>query len=436
MLAVGRLRVRLAEHGPPGTPRWLALLFLSPALVLLVAFIVYPLVYSVIRSLYDDERGYVGLDNYRQVLTDPQILTAIKNTAIWVIVGPTTVCALGLVFAVLAERVRWVTAFRLVLFMPMAISLFVSGVIFRLIYEEQPELGAVNAVVVGAHDLVAMPSPYPNARPGDGALTASSGGLVTTVGHRNGEVVELPLVGKTAPLPEQALPARPPSPEAGELRGLVWFDASPGGKPGVPDAGERGMPRIAVEALRGGRVVATATTGDDGSFVFPDLADDEYCLRLPDAYFTPPFRGPTWLGSTLVTPMIIACWIWIMTGFALTVVAAGLASIPREVLDAARVDGANEWQILRRVTVPLLSQVLLVVFITLIIIVLKVFDLVYVIAPGSTQDDATVPALEIWRLSFGTGPQYGVGSALVMVLSLLVAPAMLFNIRRFRRERP
>src|SRR5262249_53128712 len=177
-------------------------------------------------------------------------------------------------------------------------------------------------------------------------------------------------------------------------------------------------------------------TGDDGSFAFPDLADGDYRLRLPGAYFTPPFRGLTWLGPKLITPVIISCWIWGMTGFALTIIAAGLSAIPPEVIEAARVDGASERQILRRVTVPLLAPVLVVVFITLVVTVLKVFDLVFVIAPGSVQDDASVLALEIWRHSFGTGLRYGIGNALVVVLFLLVTPVMLINIRRLRRKRP
>lgn len=436
--AAEQRRVRVLEKGPPGTPRWLALLFLSPALVLLAVFIVYPLVYSVVQSLHDN-RGetFVGLENYRQVLTDPQVITAIKNTAVWVTVAPTTVCALGLVFAVLADRVRWASAFRLVLFMPLAISLFASGVIFRLMYEEQPEFGMANAVVVGMHDMSSPPPPYPDARPRDSTvLDESTSGLATRASHRNGDVVALPLVGMTAPLPDQAMPASLPQPAAGELRGLVWFDASPRSrKHGIADADERGMPGIIVEALREGRVVAVATTGDDGSFAFPDLADGEYWLRLPEAYFTPPFRGLTWLGPKLITPVIISCWIWVMTGFALTIIVAGLSAIPREVIEAARVDGASERQILRRVTVPLLAPVLVVVFITLVVIVLKVFDLVFVIAPGPAQDDASVLALEIWRHSFGTGLRYGLGNALVVVLFLLVTPVMLLNIRRLRRKR-
>jgi alpha-glucoside transport system permease protein len=427
-----------SEDRPIGTPRWLALVLLSPALLMLAVLIVYPVLYSVVRSLFDDGgRGFVGLANYRLVFSDPHILTAIRNTAVWVTVGPTTVCALGLVFAVLAERVRWATAFRVVIFMPMAISLFASGVIFRLMYEEQPELGVANAVSVGLHDIVAEPAPYPGARPRYPSAVADTGdGLVTRAAYPVGEVVTIPLVGARRALPAQALPARRPAGAPAELRGLVWSDVSVYGRPGQTDPPESGMPLITVEALRHGGVVAVATTGDDGSFAFPALDPaGTYRLRLSPESFTPPFRGQTWLGAGLITPVIISCWVWITAGFSLVFVAAGLAAIPREVLEAARMDGATEAQVLRKVTIPLLAPVLLVVFVTLVITVLKVFDLVFVIAPGSAQDEATVLAVEIWRISFGPGAQHGLGSALCVVLFLLVTPAMLFNIRRFRKER-
>ena len=208
----------------------------------------------------------------------------------------------------------------------------------------------------------------------------------------------LPLIGfNPQQVPAQALPASAPQAGAGELRGLVWLDVSAGGNAGEVDVIERGLPGIAVEAVRDGQVVARTTTGDDGRFTFPDLAVGEVTVRLPPSNFQLPFRGLTWLGPALITPVIISSWIWIMTGFAITFIAAGLSAIPRDALEAARVDGATEWQVFRRVTIPLLSPVLLVVFVTLVNNVLKIFELVFVIAPGSVQSEANVLALQMWQ---------------------------------------
>jgi alpha-glucoside transport system permease protein len=155
-------------------------------------------------------------------------------------------------------------------------------------------------------------------------------------------------------------------------------------------------------------------------------------VRLPAANFAPPYEGVSWLGPALVTPAIIGAYLWIWTGFAMVLIGAGLAALPRDALEAARMDGANEWQIFRRITVPLLGPVLTVVFVTLVINVMKVFDLVYIIAPGPVQEDATVLATQMWLVSFGGGNNQGLGSALGVLLLLLVIPAMVFNVRRFR----
>jgi len=122
-------------------------------------------------------------------------------------------------------------------------------------------------------------------------------------------------------------------------------------------------------------------------------------------------------------------------GFAMVLIAAGLAGVDRNLLEAARVDGANEWQVFRRVTVPLLAPVLVVVLITLMINVMKIFDLVYIIAPQPSQDDANVLALQLFLSSFGGGGNEGVGSAIGVILLLLVLPVMFVNIRRLRKER-
>src|SRR4029450_3906732 len=112
----------------------------------------------------------------------------------------------------------------------------------------------------------------------------------------------------------------------------------------------------------------------------------------------------------------------------------GLAAIPRAVLEAPRTDGANEWQVFRRVTVPLLAPVLTVVFVTMLINVLKVFDIVISIAPGSVQDDATVLALSMWRTAVGGSNAFGRGSAIAVFIFLLVIPILALNVRRFQRE--
>jgi alpha-glucoside transport system permease protein len=436
-------RVPVPDPGRPtgalsgGSPR-LALLFLAPALLMLAVFLLYPTAYSLVRSLFDARGEFVGLANYATAFTDPRTLLALRNTVVWVVVAPTLVTSIGLILAVLTEKVRWATAFRLVVFMPMAISLVASGIIFRLVYDEDPERGLANAVAVSVHDVFASPSPYPGARPRDTSQLAEvDGALVATAPVDATDAVALPITGfPPDALPAGAAQAVEPGPGTG-LRGLVWLDvAGVQDRQGVVDAGERGMPGVGVEVLLDGVVVTTATTGDDGRFTAPDLAPGQYTLRLADSNFTPPFRGLSWLGPTLVTPVIISAWLWIMTGFAMTFIAAGLAAIPRDALEAARVDGATEWQVFRKVTVPLLSPVLLVVVVTLVINVLKVFDLVFVIAPGSVQEEANVLALQMWQVSFGAGGgDQGLGSALAVLLFLLVVPAMAFNIRRFRGDR-
>lgn len=433
-------RRRRGIDGRSDTPKWLTALYLAPAVLLLAVFIGYPVVYSVVRSLFDRSGGtFVGFHNYAAVFTDPNTLTALRNNLIWVLVAPAFVTGLGLIFAVLTERIRWAVAFRMVLFMPMAISLFASGIIFRLVYQEDPGLGVANAITVGVHDIFAAPSQYPGVqpRPTD-RMASTSDGFTTSATVSPGDVLLLPMVGETpGSLPAQAAPATAVRGRPGAVSGVVWLDVALGSKPGQLGHGKKGMPGVTVEAVRGGDVVATTTTGDDGSFTLPDLAPGGYRVRLPADNFRQPFNGVTWLGPTLVTPVIISAWVWITTGFAMTFIAAGLAAIPRDALEAARVDGATEWQVFRRVTVPLLGPVLLVVLVTLVINVLKVFDLVFVIPPGSTQPDANVLALQMWQVAFGpgSGGDLGEGSAIGVVLFLVVMPAMLFNIRRFRRER-
>ncbi|MBD0712145.1 ABC transporter permease [Streptomyces sp. CBMA291] len=412
-----------------------------PALLLLGALVVYPIGYSVQRSLFDRSgSSFVGLDNYLALVGDDSLRTAVRNNLVWLVVAPVVATALGLLFAVLTERVRWGTAFKLVVFMPMAISMLAAGIIFRLVYEQDPDRGVANAVWVGVHDTFAEASGFPKARPlpVHPLRAAGDGSFVTKEPVRAGEPVRLPLVG-VAPgrMPTEARPAHEPAaPAGGTVSGTAWLDFTRGGggRPNRVDPAEAGLAGLRIEAVRDGEVVARTTAAADGSFSFPAERVTGALIRLPASNFREQYGGVEWLGPSLVTPAVIGAYVWMWAGFAMVLIGAGLAAVPRELLEAARVDGANEWQVFRRITVPLLAPVLVVVLVTLMINVLKVFDLVFVIAPGSAQDDANVLALQLYRSSFGTDADLGVGSAIAVVLLLLVLPVMAVNIRRIRRE--
>jgi alpha-glucoside transport system permease protein len=436
--------VAAAPAAPARAPRGpsnlvLALVFLAPALVLLVGILIYPIVWTVVRSLYDRAGdSFVGLGNYTEMFRTERTRTAIRNNMIWVAFGPTIATAIGLVYAVLAERVRWQRVFKVAVFMPMAISGLAVGVIFTLVYQADPDRGLANAAIRSVYDIVSPSGEYRGARPSDEAVLAPEGdALVTPTPVPTGDAVALGLVAiRPDAVPEGAEQARVPDVGADAVGGTVYLDFTPGGggERGRIDEGERGLPGMEVEVLRDGAQVGTATTDDDGTFVVDGLEPGPHQVRLAERNFVEAFGGVAWLGPTLVTPAIIASWLWIWIGFAMIVIGAGLSAIPRDVLEAARVDGASEWQVFRRVTAPLLTPVLLVVLVTLVINVLKIFDLVLVIAPGAIQAEANVIALEQWRVSFGGAQNAGLGSALSVFLFLLVIPAMAFNIKRFRSE--
>ena len=218
--------------------------------------------------------------------------------------------------------------------------------------------------------------------------------------------------------------------------GTVWRDFKPGGgKAGVVEKGELGLPGVTVELRSAaGKTVQSTTSQPDGSFDFSGVSPGTYRAAIGAQTFAKPFGGYAWLGPKLITPALLIAYIWIWAGFSMVVVAAGLAAMPRDVLEAARTDGASEWQVFRRVTVPLLAPVLIVVLVTMVINVLKVFDLVIALAPESTQQNANVIALAMWRTAFGGVNDFGTGSAIAVFLFVLVIPVLMLNIRRFRTE--
>jgi alpha-glucoside transport system permease protein len=139
-----------------------------------------------------------------------------------------------------------------------------------------------------------------------------------------------------------------------------------------------------------------------------------------------------WLvNSDIATFALIAVGIWMWTGFAMTVLSAAIKGIPDEIIDSARVDGATGWQIFWRVTIPMISSTIAVVTTTMVINVLKIFDLIYVMTAG--RYDTNVIANQMYQELY-TNRQNGRASAIAVVLLLAIIPMMLVNIRRFQEQ--
>jgi alpha-glucoside transport system permease protein len=130
-----------------------------------------------------------------------------------------------------------------------------------------------------------------------------------------------------------------------------------------------------------------------------------------------------------VALIIVAAWIW--TGFCMVILSGALKGISTELLEAARVDGANELQVFRSITLPLLMPTIAVVATTMIITSLKAFDIVYVMTNGAF--DTEVIANRMYKELFAFG-QPGRASATAILLLLLIIPVMAINIRRFRQQ--
>jgi alpha-glucoside transport system permease protein len=398
-----------------------SLLFLAPAAIWLLAITIYPVIATFRNSVFDETAtSYVGLSNYKAVFSTASILVNFRNNVIWVVIFPFLVTFLGLVFAVLTERIRWSTAFKAIIFMPIVFSTVASALIWRAIFDLDPHVGMVNAAVQTASDWVNPPGLYPvdtsagqsvAALASTGLAPGPSGSLQSTSTAAAGDAVELGLISISAATLQVvgAQTAVPPSASSGAISGLVYRDFSPS-NPTVrgqlfPD--EVGLPGLALTLLRADGTSAGSTATDQhGNFRFAAVGNVDLA-------------------------MIIA-YLWMWAGFAMVVIGAGLTSLNRELLEAGRVDGATEGQIFRRITMPLLAPVLVVVLVTMIINVLKIFDVILNMAPGSSQGDASTLALAMYNDGFTGGIHSGLASALAVILFLLVIPAMVSNLRRIR----
>jgi alpha-glucoside transport system permease protein len=275
-------------------------LWLAPALLLLAVFLVYPTVQTIWLSLYDARsEAFVGLANYQYVFGDSQMLGALRNNVIWLVVFTGAAVGLGLLFAVLVDRVPYEAVARSVVFLPMAISFVAAGVIWKFMYDYRPlgsaQTGALNAVVTG---LGADPQ--------------------------------------------------------------AWLINPPGN----------------------------------------NLA-------------------------------LIAVAVWTWTGFCVVILSAALKGIPGEVLEAARVDGADELQIFRHIVFPLISPTVAVVTTTMVIFALKAFDIVYVMTNGNYETE--VIANRMYKEMFNFR-HFGRAAAIATILLAAIVPVMWVNVGRFRAQ--
>lgn len=441
-----------------------SLAFLAPGAIWLLVIVVYPTIATIRYSLFNESATkFIGLHNYKSVFTDSTILTTFRNNVLWVLVFPFFVTMIGLMLAVLSERIRWATAFKAVIIMPIVFSTTASALVWATIMDLNPHIGAVNGVVEVVHDWFTPPGSYPTVAGQTVASLASTGlhagphgTLQSTATVAPGDTI---LLGVTGISPETlqvlgAQPATRPTASPGDINGLVWRDFSPSHPTarGTVYPDESGLPNVHLSLQKAtGGGAGSATTNAAGLFVFHNVKPGTYQVQISSSNFRPAYGGVFWLGTKSLTPtsglsqtaqslfsiplidvaMIIA-YLWIWAGFSMVIIGAGLASLNREVLEAARIDGATEWQTFRRVTIPMLAPVLIVVFVTMIINVLKVFDIILNMAPGASQGDANTFALAIYNDGFTGGIHSGLASAIAVILFVLVIPAMLFNLKRIR----
>jgi alpha-glucoside transport system permease protein len=285
-------------------------LYMLPALAIITVFIIYPTVNTFTLSLRDRTGNlpaniecapgapcWGAFENYRYALTNPEMLTALRNNTLWLLVMVPATIAIGLAIAVLADKVRYESLVKSLIFMPMAISFIGAGVIWRFMYHV--ETGSVEQI---------------------GVLNAF----------------------------------------------LVGFGVRP----------------------------------------------------------------VAWLSTTTINNfslMMVGVWLW--AGFCMTILSAALKGLPSEVLEAARVDGASEWQLFWWVMMPMILPTVTVVLTTMIIIILKIFDIVFVMTGGNFGTE--VIANRMFRLIV---THTGRSTAIAMLLLLLTIPVMIYNVRRFREQ--
>ncbi len=147
------------------------------------------------------------------------------------------------------------------------------------------------------------------------------------------------------------------------------------------------------------------------------------------------FSDPVnWLATSdfrLNSLLMMVIVVWLQVGFAMILLSSAIKGVPEDTIEAARIDGAGEWKIFSRVVIPQIKGTIITVFITVVIMVLKVFDIVYVLTTGRDKSNVIANLFYDRLINF---EQTGVASAIVVVLLAAITPILIYQVRHFRRE--
>ncbi|MDE0307883.1 MAG: sugar ABC transporter permease [Albidovulum sp.] len=355
-------------------------LFLGPAIIALGLYLAYPVFETIRLSLTErvrDDYAWVGLENYSRMLGEPKFWEALKNNMLWLIIVPAASTAFGLLAAQLTDRIGWGNAAKSLIFMPMAISFVGASVIWKLVYDtrpvEQQQIGILNWFWL-----------------------KFEGGFWS--------VIFLQIVPAIVLLAFAALIAF----ACYNFAKPLWNNRRTG--PG------RIMPVRVLVAVGGIWLVFLSLES------LLSLFTDELVFGKPQTWLTVPLWNSFFLMIVLI---------WIQTGFAMVILSAALRGIPEETVEAAIVDGANPFQIFFKIKVPQIMGTIVVVWTTITLVVLKVFDIVFAMTNGQweTQVLANYMFDKLFRAN-----DWGVGSASAMVIMLLVTPILVWNVYSARKE--
>ncbi len=350
-------------------------LFLAPAVCALGLYLGYPVIETLRLSLTDRDAGgaFVGLANYNQMFGEPKFWEAMRNNMLWLIVVPAASTAFGLLAAQLTDRISWGNLAKSLIFMPMAISFVGASVIFKLVYDTRPEgqeqIGVLNAVWM-----------------------QFEGGA--------GSVLFLKVLPVLVFLSFAAI-----------VGYVAWLLAKAGTKTSPVMLAVRGL--CALFAVW----IVFLSLRSTLNIVLADLPYGE-----PQTWLTLPFFNNFFLMVVLI---------WIQTGFAMVILSAALRGIPEETVEAAIVDGANPLQTFFKIKVPQIMPTIVVVWTTITLVVLKVFDIVFAMTNGefNTEVLANYMFNKLFRAN-----DWGVGSASAIIIMLLVSPILIWNVWNARKE--